>query len=101
MLSIKRLSILAVSTDIFVLSANPSLLASSGISGIINKAAGPQLEAEAKLFAPLAPGQAIRTTAFNLSAKYLIHTVYPIYVDGQRGESEQLYNAYASAQQSA
>ena len=97
MLSIKRLSILAVRTDIFVLSANSSLLAGSGISGIIHKAAGPQLEAAAKLFAPLTPGQSIITPAFNLSAKYVIHTVCPRYVDGQRGESEHLYNAYASA----
>ena len=83
--------------DIVVISANPSLLAGSGISGIIHKAAGPQLEATAKPFAPLTPGQAIITPAFNLSAKYIIHTVCPRYMDGQRGESEQLYHAYASA----
>lgn len=37
------------------------------------------------------------SSAFKLSAKYVIHTVCPRYMDGQRGESEQLYNAYASA----
>ena len=89
--------VLTVQSDIIVISANPSLLAGSGISGIIHKAAGPQLEAAAKPFAPLTPGQAIITPAFNLSAKYVIHTVCPRYVDGQRGEAEQLYNAYASA----
>ena len=96
-LTIVQQSILAVASDIIVMSANPSLLAGSGISGIIHKAAGPQLEAAAKPFAPLTPGQAIITPAFNLSAKYIIHTVCPRYMDGQRGESEQLYNAYASA----
>ena len=96
-LTIVQQSILAVAPDIIVISANPSLLAGSGISGIIHKAAGPQLEAAAKLFAPLTPGQAIITPAFNLSAKYVIHTVCPRYMDGQRGESEQLYSAYASA----
>jgi O-acetyl-ADP-ribose deacetylase (regulator of RNase III) len=90
-------SILDTRTEIIVLSANPSLLAGSGISGIIHKAAGPQLEAAAKPFAPLMPGQAIITPAFNLSAKYVIHTVCPRYMDGQLGEAEQLYHAYASA----
>jgi O-acetyl-ADP-ribose deacetylase (regulator of RNase III) len=89
--------VLTVQSDIIVISANPSLLAGSGISGFIHKAAGPQLEAAAKPFAPLTPGQAIITPAFNLSAKYVIHTVCPRYMDGQRSESEQLYNAYASA----
>jgi len=89
--------LLTAQSDIIVISANPSLLAGSGISGIIHKAAGPQLEAAAKSFAPLTPGQAIITPAFNLSAKYVIHTVCPRYMDGQRGESEQFYNAYASA----
>lgn len=97
MLKLVKVSILTVQSDIIVISANPSLLAGSGISGIIHKAAGSQLEAAAKPFAPLTPGQAIITPAFNLSAKYVIHTVCPRYMDGQRGESEQLYNAYASA----
>jgi O-acetyl-ADP-ribose deacetylase (regulator of RNase III) len=90
-------NILTARSDIIVISANPSLLAGSGISGVIHKAAGPQLEAAAKPVAPLMPGQAIITPAFNLSAKYVIHTVCPRYMHGQRGESEQLYNAYASA----
>ena len=89
--------VITVQSDIIFISANPSLLDGSGVSGAIHKAAGSQLEAEVKLFAPLTPGQAILTPAFNLSAKYVIHTVYPRYMDGQRGESEQLYNAYASA----
>ena len=97
MLSVTTQNILTTKIDILVLSANPSLLAGSGISGVIHKAAGLQLEAAAKPFAPLMPGQAIITPAFNLSAKYVIHTVCPRYMDGQRGESEQLYNAYASA----
>jgi O-acetyl-ADP-ribose deacetylase len=97
MLSVRTQNILTTKTDILVLSANPSLLAGSGISGVIHKAAGAELEAAAKPFAPLMPGQAIITPAFNLSATYVIHTVCPRYMDGQRGEAEQLYNAYASA----
>ena len=97
MLTIKCSSILGIDAEIIVISANSSLLAGSGISGAIHKAAGPQLEAAAKPFGPLKPGQAIITRAFNLSAKYVIHTVRPRYMDGQRGEREQLYNAYKSA----
>jgi len=97
MLSIRIQDILTADADILVLSANPSLLAGSGISGVIHKAAGPQLEAAAKPFSPLEPGEAIITPAFNLSAKYIIHAVCPRYMDGQRGESEQLHNAYVSA----
>jgi len=96
-LDILSKSILSIDCDIIVISANPSLFAGSGISGIIHKASGPQLEATAKPFAPLTPGQAIITPAFNLSAKYVIHTVCPRYMDGQRDEVEQLYNAYTSA----
>ncbi len=93
MLSIRIQDILTADADILVLSANPSLLAGSGISGVIHKAAGPKLEAAAKPFAPIEPGQSIITPAFNLPAKYIIHTVCPRYMDGQRGENEQLYKA--------
>ena len=96
-LTVLTKDLLTAQSDIIVISANPSLLAGSGISGIIHKAAGPQLDAAAQSFAPLTPGQAIITPGFYLSAQYVIHTVCPRYMDGQRGEAEQLYNAYASA----
>ena len=83
--------------EIIVLSANPSLLAGSGISGIIHKAAGSELEKAAKLLGPLKPGEAAITPAFNLSAKCVIHTVCPRYMDGQRVERELLAEAYRSA----
>jgi len=96
-LTVLTKDLVTAQSDIIVISANPSLLAGSGISGIIHKAAGPQLEAAAKPFAPLSPGQAIITPGFYLSAKYVVHTVCSRYMDGQRGESEQLYHAYTSA----
>ena len=83
--------------DIIVLSANPSLLAGSGISGAIHKAAGKELELAAKALGPIKAGEAVITLAFNLSAKYLVHTVCPRYIDGQRDERELLAEAYRSA----
>jgi len=83
--------------DIIVLSANPSLLAGSGISGVIHKAAGKELEIAAKALGPIKVGEAVITPAFNLSAKYVVHTVCPRYIDGQRGERELLAEAYQSA----
>ena len=97
MLDIQNSSILLIKTDVIVLSANSSLLAGSGISGIIHKAAGPELEKAAKPLGPLKPGQAVITPGFNLSAKYVIHTVCPRYMDGMRGERELLSAAYANA----
>ena len=83
--------------DIIVLSANPSLLAGSGISGVIHKAAGKELEVLAKNLGPIAPGQSVITPAFNLPAKYIIHTVCPRYIYGTPEEEALLAMAYRSA----
>ena len=97
MIKIINSSILDVDADIIVISANPSLLAGSGVSGVIHKAAGPELEQYAKRFAPLAEGQAILTPAFNLKANHVVHTVCPRFYDGQRGEQQGLRDAYSNA----
>ena len=65
--------------------------------GVIHKAAGSELEQYAKPLGPLSVGQAIVTPPFNLSAKYVVHTVCPRYLDGFRGEARQLALAYANA----
>ena len=90
-------SILDCGADIIVISANPTLLTGSGVSGVIHKAAGSELEQYAKPLGPLSVGQAIVTPPFNLSAKYVVHTVCPRYLDGFRGEARQLALAYANA----
>lgn len=94
MILVQIRNIFTTNTDIMVFSANPSLLAGSGVSGVIHGAAGPQLEIAAKAFAPISPGEAIITPGFNLSAKYVIHTVCPRFMDGNRGERELLAAAY-------
>jgi O-acetyl-ADP-ribose deacetylase len=96
-LKLIKSSILDIDAEIIVMSANPSLLAGSGVSGVIHKAAGPELETHVKAFGPLDVGQAILTPAFNLKAKYVVHTVCPRFYDGLRGESEQLRAAYSNA----
>lgn len=94
MILIKIQNILAIKSDVLTLTANSSLLAGSGVSGVIHKAAGPQLEIAARPFSPISPGEAIITPGFNLSAKYVIHTVCPRFMDGNRGEKELLTAAY-------
>ena len=89
--------ILQSNADVIVFSAHPSLLSGSGVSGVIHKAAGKELEQAAKVFAPINPGEAIITPAFNLSAKYVIHAVCPRYIYGTDNEEELLARAYSSA----
>ena len=89
--------ILQSGADIVVFSAHPSLLAGSGVSGIMHKAAGPELEVLAKSLGPIAPGQSVITPAFNLPAKHIIHTVCPRYIYGTSEEEQLLALAYRSA----
>ena len=89
--------ILQSGADIIVFSAHPSLLAGSGVSGIVHKAAGPELEAFAKSLGPIAPGQSVITPAFNLPAKHIIHTVCSRYIYGTPEEEKLLALAYRSA----
>jgi O-acetyl-ADP-ribose deacetylase (regulator of RNase III) len=96
-IDIRIRDILKSGADIIVFSAHPSLLAGSGVSGIVHKAAGPELEAFAKLLGPIAPGKSVITPAFNLPAKYIIHTVCPRYIYGTPEEKNLLAMAYRSA----
>jgi len=96
-IDIRVTDILKSGADIIVFSAHPSLLAGSGVSGIVHKAAGPELEVLAKSLGPIAPGQSVITQAFNLPAKYIIHTVCPRYIYGTSEEEQSLAMAYRSA----
>lgn len=89
--------ILDSQADAIVFSAHPSLMAGSGVSGVIHKAAGQELEKAAKAFAPLKQGESIVTAGFNLSAKYVIHTVCPRCIYGSEEERDLLTKAYSSA----
>jgi O-acetyl-ADP-ribose deacetylase (regulator of RNase III) len=95
-LKILNTSILDSNADVIVMSANPSLLAGSGVSGVIHKAAGAELEEHVKPLGPIAEGQAIVSPAFDLNAKYIIHAVCPRYYGGERGEAKRLRKTYQS-----
>jgi O-acetyl-ADP-ribose deacetylase (regulator of RNase III) len=96
-LKILNTSILDSNADVIVMSANPSLLAGSGVSGVIHKAAGAELEKHVKpLGTNCLKGQAIVSPAFALNAKYIIHAVCPRYYGGERGEAKRLRKTYQS-----
>lgn len=90
-------SILDSHADAIVFSAHPSLMAGSGVSGVIHKAAGQELEKAAKALGPIKQGESIVTAGFNLNAKYVIHTVCPRFIYGSEEEKALLFKAYRSA----
>ena len=81
-IDIRIADILQCGADTIFMSANPSLLAGSGLSGAIHRAAEPELETCSKGFAPLSPGTAVVMPSFNLDARYIIHAVCPRYLEG-------------------
>ena len=84
------------SADAIVNSAHTSLLAGSGLSGLIHRAAGPELELACKEIGGCRAGSAVLTPGFKLAAKHVIHAVGPRWFGGGRGEAELLDRCYHS-----
>lgn len=88
-------------TDAIVNAANSGLMGDGGVDGAIHRAGGPAILEDCKRIVqergPLPPGQAVITTGGNLPAKYVIHTVGPVWRGGHRGEAQILSNAYANS----
>ena len=92
-----RNDITKVSADAIVNSAAPDPLIGLGTDFAIHKAAGPELLEARKQIGVIETGQAFATPAFRLQAKYVIHTVSPVWIDGRHREEEYLREAYESA----
>ena len=94
-LHIIRNDISRVSADAIVNTANPQVAVGAGVDQAIYEAAGwPQLLTEREKIGPMEPGQAAATPAFALDAKYIIHTVGPVWQGGDFGEREAVASCY-------
>lgn len=100
LLILKKGDITQQETEAIVNAANSSLMGGGGVDGAIHRAGGPRILEECKEIVArqgsLPTGQAVITTGGDLKARYVIHTVGPIWTGGNRGEDLLLKSAYCS-----
>jgi O-acetyl-ADP-ribose deacetylase (regulator of RNase III) len=96
-IELERADITAMAVDVIVNAANTALAGGGGVDGAINRAAGPELVRASRALAPCPTGESRITPGFRLPARFVVHTVGPVWHGGGRGEAGLLASCYLTS----